>query len=502
MTMLSRVMGFVRDAVLARVFGAGPAMDAFVVAFRLPNLLRRIFAEGAFSQAFVPVLADYRQNKTGEETRDFVRHVAGMLSFVLCIVTAIGMLAAPWVIWLTANGFVNDGSERFDLSVDLLRVVFPYILLISLSSFVGSILNTYSRFSIPAFTPVLLNVSFIVFAVFWVPYFHPPVMALGWAVLVGGLLQLGFQLPVLYRLGFLRLPKLSFDNPAVNQVMRQMVPSIIGSSAAQLSLVINTVFASYLAAGSVSWMYYADRLMELPSGVIGAALGTILLPGLSKHAAAQDAEKFSALLDWGLRLCLLLVLPAAAGLAVLGFPLVATLFMYGEFGLHDAQMTQYALMAYAVGLPAMILVRIFAPGFYAQKNVKTPVRIALISLAVTQLLNVLLVWKLQHVGLSLAIGLGACVNAGLLFVLLRLRGIYRPSADWKRYGIQLGAALVVMTGGLLLAQALMPMQWETAGGVARAVQLALLLALAMILYFGTLIAMGVNAADFRRSEGR
>lgn len=502
MTMLSRILGFVRDAVLARIFGAGPAMDAFVVAFRLPNLLRRIFAEGAFSQAFVPVLADFRQNRSEAETQEFVRHVAGMLSFALCVITAIGMLAAPWVIWLTANGFTHDGSGRFELAVDLLRIVFPYILLISLSSFVGSILNAYGRFSVPAFTPVLLNVSFIVFAVFWVPYFHPPVMALGWAVLVGGVLQLAFQLPVLYRLGFLKMPKLSFEHKAVNTVMRQMVPSIIGSSAAQLSLVINTVFASYLAAGSVSWMYYADRLMELPSGVIGAALGTILLPGLSKHAAVQDAEQFSALLDWGLRLCLLLMLPAALGLAVLGFPLVATLFMYGEFGLYDARMTQYALTAYAVGLPAMILVRIFAPGFYAQKNVKTPVRIALISLAVTQLLNLLLVWKLQHVGLALAIGLGACVNAGLLFALLLARGIYRPRTGWWQYGIRLAAALTAMTVGLILVQTLLPLQWETAGGLVRAVQLALLIALAAVLYFGTLLLMGMSPADFRRSEAK
>ncbi|MDK4613605.1 murein biosynthesis integral membrane protein MurJ, partial [Kingella kingae] len=254
MTMLSRVLGFVRDAVLARIFGAGMAMDAFVVAFRLPNLLRRIFAEGAFSQAFVPILADYKQNQSPENTQQFVQYVAGMLSFVLCIVTAIGVLAAPAVIWLTASGLAQDGT-RFDLAVDLLRVVFPYILLISLSSFVGSILNTYSQFSIPAFTPVLLNVSFIVFAVFFVPYFDPPIMALGWAVLVGGLLQLGFQLPWLFKLGFLKMPKLSFRHAAVNRVIKQMIPSIIGSSAAQISLVINTIFASYLVIGSVSWMY-------------------------------------------------------------------------------------------------------------------------------------------------------------------------------------------------------------------------------------------------------
>lgn len=500
MTMLSRVLGFVRDAVVARIFGAGMAMDAFVVAFRLPNLLRRIFAEGAFSQAFVPILAEYKRNKTPEETQLFVQKVAGMLAFALIIVTALGVLAAPVIIGLTAGGFVKQGGERFDLAVDLLRVVFPYILLISLSSFVGSILNTYGKFSIPAFTPVLLNVSFIVFAVFLVSYFEPPIMALAWAVLVGGLLQLAFQLPWLWKLGFFKAPKLKFKDKAVNLVMKQMVPSIVGSSVAQISLVINTIFASFLVSGSVSWLYYADRLMELPSGVIGAALGTILLPSLSKHAAAQDEKEFSALLDWGLRLCLLLILPAALGLAMLSFPLVATLFMYKQFTLHDAQMTQYALIAYAVGLPAMILVRILAPAFYAQKNVKTPMRIAIISLIGTQLLNLALVWHWQHIGLALAIGLGACINAFLLFNVLKLRKIYIPKKGWKRFLRRLLIALLIMGLGLWGVQWLIPLEWANVNGLHRAAQLILLILLAMILYFGTLKTLGMNVRDFRRSE--
>lgn len=499
-TMFSRVLGFIRDAVVARFFGAGTAMDAFVVAFRLPNMLRRIFAEGAFSQAFVPILAEYKQNKSPEATAEFVQYVAGILSFVLCIITAIGILSAPFIIWLTANGYVNDGTDRFELSVSLLRIVFPYIFLISLSSFVGSILNTYGRFSIPAFTPVLLNISFIVFAIFGLPYFQPPIMALGWAVLVGGVLQLAFQLPWLFRLGFLKLPKFSYKHKVVNHVIRQMIPSIIGSSAAQLSLVINTIFASYLVAGSVSWMYYADRLMELPSGVVGAALGTILLPGLSKHAASENTEEFSALLDWGLRLCVLLILPAAIGLAILSFPLIATLFMYGKFSTHDAQMTQYALMAYAVGLPAMIMTKIFAPGFYAQKNVKTPVRIALISLATTQLFNLIFVWKLQHVGLALALGLGACVNAGLLFLLLRMRGIYQPKAGWKRYLQKIVVALIVMSAGLFTTQYLLNLEWQHASGSLKAMQLTLLLIIAIVLYFSTLGVLGLRPSHFRRKE--
>ncbi|ULJ69140.1 murein biosynthesis integral membrane protein MurJ [Wielerella bovis] len=499
MTMLSRIMGFVRDAIVARIFGAGAAMDAFVVAFRLPNLLRRIFAEGAFSQAFVPMLADYKHNRADEETREFVQNVAGMLTFVLCIITAIGVFAAPAVIWLTASGFAKDGT-RFEIAVSLLPIIFPYILLISLSSFVGSILNTYNKFSIPAFTPVLLNLSFIVFALFLVPYFDPPIMAMAWAVLVGGLLQLGFQLPWLYKLGFFRLPKLNFRDVAVNRVMKQMVPSIIGSSVAQISLVINTTFASYLTVGSVSWLYYSDRLMELPSGVIGAALGTILLPSLSKHAAADNQAEFSALLDWGLRLCMVLILPAAVGLAVLGYPLVATLFMYREVSVHDAHMIQYALIAAAVGLPAMMMVKIFAPGFYARKNVKTPAKIAIISLVCTQIFNLILVWKLQHVGLALAVALGSCVNAGLLFTMLRLHEIYQPRTGWHRFLRQIGIALLMMAGTLWTIQAVFPIDWAALHGGLRALILAGLIVLAVLVYFATLGVLGMRPRDFRRSE--
>lgn len=500
MTMLSRILGFVRDAIIARIFGAGAAMDAFVVAFRLPNLLRRIFAEGAFSQAFVPMLADYKHNRADEETRQFVQHVSGMLTFWLCIITTIGIFAAPTVIWVTASGFARQGSTRFDLAVQLLPIIFPYILLISLSSFVGSILNTYNKFSIPAFTPVLLNLSFIIFALFLVPYFDPPIMALGWAVLVGGILQLVFQLPYVYRLGFFRLPRLSWHHPAVNRVMKQMIPSIIGSSVAQISLVINTTFASYLAVGSVSWLYYSDRLMELPSGVIGAALSTILLPSLSKHAAAHNQVEFSSLLDWGLRLCSVLILPAAAGLATLSYPLVATLFMYREVSVHDAHMIQYALMASAVGLPAMMMIKIFAPGFYAQKNVKTPAKIAILSLFCTQIFNLLFVWHGKHIGLALAIALGSCVNATLLFIMLRLHEIYIPCTGWRIFLLRVGSAVTTMVAVLLGIQTALPINWPTMIGSLRALILAALIVIAMLTYFGTLLALGMRPHEFRRRE--
>lgn len=499
LTMVSRVLGFVRDAILARVFGAGDAMDAFVVAFRLPNLLRRIFAEGAFAQAFVPILAEYKQNKTPAATQAFVQHVGGMLLFALMIVTAIGVIAAPWVVLATASGW-RDGDDRFALATLMMPVIFPYILLISLSSFVGSILNTYGKFSIPAFTPVLLNVSFIVFSLWLLPYFDPPVMALAWAVFAGGVLQLVFQLPWLWQIGLLKRPKLKFRNAAVNRVLKQMVPAIMGTSVAQISLLINTNFASYLQTGSVSWMYFADRLMELPTGVLGVALGTILLPGLSKHAANQNPREYSALLDWGLRLCLLLAAPAAVGLAVLSFPLVATLFMYGSIGVFDAQMTQQALVAYAAGLLGLILIKVLAPGFYARKNIKTPVKVAVFTLICTQLMNLMFVWKLQHAGLALAIGLGACINAAMLYVLLCLKGFYQPKPGWAAFLLKLAAALLVMGLGLWGLESWWQPEWVAAGGLQRAAQLAALIAAGMLLYFTSLALLGFRPRDFKRSE--
>ena len=505
MTMVSRILGFIRDAIIARMFGAGMATDAFFVAFKLPNLLRRIFAEGAFSQAFVPILAEYRQTRSPEATQAFVQHIAGLLSFMLVIVTAIGILAAPWIIYLTAPGFATS-ADKFELAATMLRITFPYILLISLSSLVGSILNTYHQFSIPAFTPTFLNVSFIVFALFFTPYFDPPALALAWAVFVGGILQLGFQLPALAKLGFLKMPKLDFKDAAVRRVLLNMAPAILGVSVSQVSLVINTIFASFLVAGSVSWMYYADRLMELPTGVLGVALGTILLPTLSKHAANQDTVNFSALLDWGLRLCLLLTLPAAVGLGVLAFPLVATLFMYNQFSALDAVNTQWALVAYAIGLVGMIVVKVLAPGFYSRQNIKTPVKIAIFTLVVTQVMNLVFVSMFaegyKHAGLALAIGLGACLNAILLYVLLRVKGFYQPKAGWKGFLVKLIVAVAAMGGVLwvlLHAQTFYVFDWYQSGHM-RALQLMGLVGIGALVYFLALVLMGFRPRHFKRSE--
>ncbi|HAC68342.1 MAG TPA: murein biosynthesis integral membrane protein MurJ, partial [Pseudomonas sp.] len=447
MTMLSRVLGFVRDTIVARTFGAGMATDAFFVAFKLPNLLRRIFAEGAFSQAFVPILAEYKAQQGEEATRTFLAYVSGLLTLVLAVVTVLGMLAAPLVIWITAPGFA-DTPEKFALTSNLLRVTFPYILLISLASLAGAVLNTWNRFSVPAFVPTLLNISMIIFALFLTPYFNPPIMALAWATLAGGLAQFLYQLPHLKRIGMLVLPRLNLRDTGVWRVLRQMGPAILGVSVSQISLIINTIFASFLVAGSVSWMYYADRLMELPSGVLGVALGTILLPALSRTYAKADRQEYSRLLDWGLRLCFLLVMPCSAALALLSEPLTVSLFQYGRFDAHDALMTQRALVAYAVGLLGIILVKVLAPGFYAQQNIKTPVKIALFTLAVTQVLNLILIGPLQHVGLALAIGLAACLNAGLLFWQLRRHNLFTPQPGWTGFLLRLLIAVAIMSAVL------------------------------------------------------
>lgn len=495
-TMLSRILGFVRDTIIARAFGAGMATDAFFIAFKLPNLLRRIFAEGAFSQAFVPILAEYKQQQGEEATRTFVAYVSGLLTLALALITLLGVVFAPWIIWATAPGFANT-PEKFALTSDLLRVTFPYILLISLSSLAGAILNTWNRFAVPAFVPTLLNVSMIGFSLFLIPYFDPPIMALGWAVLVGGLLQLLYQLPHLKKIGMLVLPRLNLRDSGVWRVMRQMLPAILGVSVSQISLIINTIFASFLVAGSVSWMYYADRLMELPSGVLGVALGTILLPTLARTYADKDRNEYSRILDWGLRLCFVLVLPCTLALGLLAEPLTVSLFQYGQFDAHDAAMTQRALVAYSVGLLGLILIKVLAPGFYAQQNIRTPVKIAIFTLVVTQLLNLAFIGPLQHAGLALAISVGAIINAALLFWQLRRQDLFQPQPGWAKYLCKLCLAAGVMSAVLLGLLHYMP-AWDQGGMLERFVRLGLLVVAGVVTYFAMLLLLGFRLKDFAR----
>ena len=500
MTLLSRVLGFVRDFVIARTFGAGLATDAFFVAFKLPNLLRRMFAEGAFSQAFVPILGEYR-NKRGEvDTKELVDHVASLLAMALFAITAIGIATAPLLVWISAPGFAAD-AEKFELTVALTRITFPYIFFMSLVALAGGILNTWSRFALPAFTPVLLNISFIGMALFAAPYFDPPVLALAWSVFLGGLLQLAIQFPALKKIAMLPRPSLNWRaawaDPGVRRVLMLMAPALIGVSVSQISLLINTIFASFLATGSVSWLYYADRLMEFPSGMLGAALGTILLPSLSRYHASNNHDEYSKLLDWGLRLTLLLAAPAALGLGILAVPLICTLFFHGAFSADDVLRTREALLAYSVGLTGLILVKVLAPGFYARQNVRTPVRIALISLLATQAMNLAFIGWLAHAGLALSIGLAACLNAAMLYRGLRKHNIFAPQPGWFKFTLKLALAMLVM-GGTLWVLMGTEASWFESSMLERLTRLAWLVPLGAGSYFATLWILGFRLGDFKR----
>lgn len=495
MTIFSRLLGFVRDAIIAHIFGVSMATDAFFLAFKIPNLLRRIFAEGAFSQAFMPIMIEYKTQQSIQSTRIFISCVSGLLMLGLAIITVLGMIAAPWVIYITAPGFV-DTPEKFVLTAELLRIIFPYILLVSLSSLIGSILNTWNYFSIPALVPTLLNVSIIGFSLFSTPYFHPPVLALAWAVVIGGVLQLSYQLPYLSKIGMLVLPRIAWRDVGARRVIRQMVPAILGVSVSQISLIINTAFGSFLMSGSVSWMYYADRLMEFPAGVLGVTLGTILLPSLAKSFSSGNKAEYSLLLDQGLRLCLLLALPSAIALGILAKPLIFSLFQYGNFTAFDAIMTQHALVAYSVGLIGLILVKVLAPGFYSRQNIKTPVKIAMITLFMTQVMNIAFISSLKHAGLALSISLAACLNAALLYWKLRQKNLFQPQLGWMLFLRKIILGVLVMAGVLIIMIWLMPC-WDQGNMFDRLLRLAAVVMAGGGTYILVIAGMGVRLRDFR-----
>ena len=498
-TLASRITGLIREFLIARAFGASVYTDAFFVAFRIPNLLRRLFAEGAFSQAFVPILAESKLRAGVEETRLLIDHTAGTLAVVLFAVSAVGIACAPLVIYVSAPGFAAH-ADKFAITVGMLRITFPYIFFMGLTAFAGAVLNTWSRFSVPAFTPVLLNLSFIACALWLTPHVDPPAMALAWAVFIGGAAQLALQFPALKRIG--HLPRFRFDwkHPGVRRILRAMAPALLGVSVAQISLVVNTIIASFLVSGSVSWLYYADRLMEFPTGMLGVALGTILLPSLAKAAADEDGERYSALLDWGLRLTFVFAVPAAVGLAVLATPLVATLYHYGAFGAIDVAQTRFALMAYAAGLVGLILVKVLAPGFYGRQDIATPVRIAIITLVATQVMNAIFVWPLGHAGLALSIGLGACMNAALLWRGLARRGFYQARPGWFAFLAKIASACALMAVTIILT-APTDAHWLTLQQrpLMRVGMLGAIVAGGALVYFAVLGVLGLKPGDFRRS---
>lgn len=490
MTLLSRILGFIRDMVVARIFGAGVGTDAFFIAFKIPNFMRRLFAEGAFAQSFVPVLSEYKTQREHDEVKRLADDVAGTFGAILLLITIVGVLAAPVVIAVFAPGFL-DKPEKYDLATEMLRFTFPYIFFISLTAFAGGILNTYGRFGVPAFTPVLLNLVLIGCAVWLAPQMDEPIKALAWGVFFAGLAQLLFQLPFLAKIKLLPRPRWNRNNEGVQKIKKLMIPAIFGSSVAQINLLLDTLIASFLVTGSITWLYFSDRLVEFPLGVFGIALATVILPNLSQQHAAASTEAFSKTLDWALRWVLVVGTPAMVGLFVLAGPMLTTLFQYDAFSQHDAEMASRSLMAYALGLQGFILVKVLSPGFFARQDTKTPVKVGVIAMVANMVMNVILVFPLAHAGLALATSLSAFLNAGLLYRILRREGVYTPEAGWMKLMLQVLIANIAMAA-LLWWGAGDLQQWFEWDGLQRSMQLLLWIAAGGAVYFLVLLLSGVR----------
>ncbi len=480
---------------LAHVFGANAFTDAFFVAFRIPNFFRRLFVEGAFAAAFVPVLTEYKTKRSFEELRLFVNHVAGTLAGVLLAVTLLGVLAAPFVVTIFAPGFWGD-EGKLQLTAEMLRLTFPYLLFISLTAFTGGILNTFGRFGVPAFTPVLLNLCLIAAALWLTPWMAEPIMALAWGVLIAGIVQYLFQQPFLRSIRLVPRLHWGYRDEGVRRILKLMMPALFGASVTQLNLLLDTLIASFLVSGSISWLYYSDRLVEFPVGILGVALGTVILPSLSHKHAAESPEEFSRTLDWALRWVLLLGMPAAVGLLLLAGPMIATLFQSRVFDANDVAMSQRSLMAYSFGLVPFIAIKVLAPGYYARQDTRTPVRFAVIAMLTNMVLNIILVFPLAHAGLALATSLAAWLNASLLFRGLRRSEVYRPRSGWGSLLLRALIACAVM-GGVLwwggdgLAGWLQLGRWE------RTVQLVGWILAGMAAYFASLLALGIRLRHFQ-----
>jgi len=501
MTMLSRLLGLLRDVVIAAFVGASANADAFFIAFKIPNFLRRLFAEGAFSQAFVPVLADYKTHGSIAAVRELINRVAGVLGGSLLLITAISILAAPLVTTIFAPGFVSQ-PEKFQLTSQMIRITFPYLMLISMTGLCGAILNSYGRFAIPAFTPVFLNLSLIFAALVAAPWFDEPIFALAWGVLLAGIIQLLFQLPSLYRLDLIPRPIWDTSDKGVRRILKLMVPALFGVSVSQINLLLDTVLASFLPTGSVSWLYYSDRLAELPLGVFGIAIATVILPNLSAHRAAAREENFSAILDWAMRLVLLIGLPSAVALVLLAEPILITLFQYGALTFEDVGMSALSLKAYSVGLVAFMLVKVLAPGFYARKDTATPVKIGIVAMVANMIMNLLFVlplmflWNIGHVGLALATSLAAILNATLLLRGLLRAGFYRFQPGWRLFLLRLVLAVVAMSAVVLW---IVPADvvWSNWPWQRRVFNILGLTAAGAGVFFACLVLLGARIRDLR-----
>ena len=508
LTTISRVFGLIRDQIIAIVFGAGAATDAFWVAFKIPNFMRRLFAEGAFSQAFVPVLGEYKTTQGDSAVKQLVSHVAGSLSLVVLGITVVSILVFPWLILEYGPGMV-DNQHKLVLTAQMLVLTLPYILFISLTALAGGVLNTYKRFAVPAFTPVFLNLSLIGVSLFLAPQMPAgyEIKALAWGVFIAGVVQLLFQFPFLARLGLLAWPRYGFRHPGVRQIIRLMGPAILGSMVVQINLLLDVIIAyTLLPDGSVSWLTFSDRLVEFPLGVFGIAISTVILPSLSQHHAATDPTRFAAVLDWGLRWALLISLPAMCGLLLLAGPLLTTLFNYGQFSQHDVLMSQMSLFAYGSGLLAFIFVKVLTPGFYSRQDTKTPVRIAVIAMLVNVVLNlafvipwVLLEYPAPHTGLALATTIAAFVNAGILFVTLKRQGAYVAQAGWTRLVVQISLALLAMCVVLFWAVPKLAIWFDWSAGW-RVAMLLLWVSVGAGVYFIGLYVAGFRLNQFRAAH--
>jgi len=502
MTMVSRVLGLVRDVVLARVIGADALADAFFVAFKIPNFLRRLFAEGAFNQAFVPVLAEVRERGGHAAVKHLADRVAGVLGSTLIMLTVLAVVGAPVLTAIFAPGFIGDG-DKFAATSALIRVTFPYLLFISLTGFAGAILNSFDRFAIPAFTPVWLNVCLIGAALVATPWFGEPVYALAWGVFAAGIVQLLFQMPFLAQLHLLPRPKVAWRDEGVRKILRLMAPAMFGVSVSQINLLLDTVIASFLPTGSVSWLYYSDRIAELPLGVFGVAAATVILPNLSRQHATKSPQHFAATLDWALRFIILIAVPASLALVILAQPILVTLFYDGsQITARDIAMSSYSMSAYAAGVTAFMLIKVLAPGFYARQDVRTPVRIGIIAMFVNMILNIALViplhhyWQVGHAGLALATAIAAVLNASLLYRGLRSVGVYRPCAGWRRFFGILLFANGVMASGLWMSVSALP-DWIAQPGGARILWLLALCVGGFLMYAGALYAAGMRMSELR-----
>ncbi len=499
MTTISRIFGLARDIVIAHFFAAGASSDAFFVAFKIPNYLRRLFAEGGFSQAFVPVLTEYKNQRNEADVQDLLDHISGKLLLVLFFVTLVGVVAAPIIIMVFAAGFFGD-EEKIALSTYMLRITFPYILFISLTAFAGGILNAYGKFAVPAFTPVLLNISIISCAIWLAPLLEQPVTALAWGVFIAGVVQLLFQIPFLLGVKRLPRPQLKRNHSGVSRILKLMLPTLFAISVSQINLIVDMFMASFLVTGSISWLYYSDRLMEFPLGVFGVALATVILPNLSEKHAQGDTHKFSHMLNWALKWVFLISIPVTIGLMMLAGPMLTTIFQHGEFTPFYVDMSARSLLTYAIGLPGFILVKVLASGYFSRQDTKTPVKIGVVAMFSNIVMNLIFIGPLAHAGLALATSLAAFINAGLLFYFLRKGQFYIPEDGWLIFTFRIVFASSVMAALIFFVSPAVSL-WTDWDLITRVMQLSLWIIVGGMSYFAALWLTGLRLQAMMPNTG-